>query len=105
MNNWQTEVNNSVYWLIIALACVSIGLYLTGKLVGRTAFGQKFWHITKPCWEKSNKIKTVGLVLLLLLMVLMEVRISVLNTFFTTACTARYKNSKLMPSGFLRSSI
>ncbi|WP_426877578.1 ABC transporter ATP-binding protein/permease [Glaesserella parasuis] len=82
MNNWQTEANNSVYWLIIALACVSIGLYLTGKLVGRTAFGQKFWHITKPCWEKSNKIKTVGLVLLLLLMVLMEVRISVLNTFF-----------------------
>lgn len=82
MNNWQTELNNSLAWLMIALVCVSLGLYLTGRLLAKTTFGQKFWLITRPCWERSNKLKTVGLILLLLLLVLMEVRISVLNTFF-----------------------
>lgn len=80
--NWQTELNNSLSWLFLALACVSIGLYLCALLIGRTSFGVKFWHITRPVWQQTNKLKTLGLILLLLLLVLMEVRISVLNTFF-----------------------
>ncbi|EXI61789.1 ABC transporter ATP-binding protein [Mannheimia granulomatis] len=80
--NWQTELNNSFSWLITALFCTSLGLYLFGRLLGFTEFGQRFWHITRPVWQKSNKVKTIGLILLLLFMVLTEVRISVLNTFF-----------------------
>lgn len=80
--NWQTELNSSASWLMTALICVSAGLYLTSTLLGKTAFGKKFWHITQPCWANANKPKTLGLVLLLLLMILLEVRISVLNTFF-----------------------
>lgn len=80
--NWQTELNNSFLWLITALFCTALGLYLFGRLLGFTEFGQRFWHITRPIWQKSHKVKTIGLILLLLLMVLMEVRISVLNTFF-----------------------
>ncbi|QLB14612.1 ABC transporter ATP-binding protein [Mannheimia granulomatis] len=80
--NWQTELNNSLSWLLLALVCVSIGLYLCALLIGRTSFGLKFWHITRPVWQQTNKLKTLGLILLLLLLVLMEVRISVLNTFF-----------------------
>lgn len=82
MNNWQTELNSSLTWLAMALGCVSLGLYLFGVLIARTDFGRKFWHITRPCWQASQRWKTFGLILLLLLLVLMEVRISVLNTFF-----------------------
>ncbi|MGX2967738.1 ABC transporter ATP-binding protein/permease [Ursidibacter sp. B-7004-1] len=82
MNNWQAELNSSFSWLCIALLCVSIGLYLAGLLLHRTHFGQKFWYVVQPCWQQSNKFKTVGLIILLLLMILLEVRISVLNTFF-----------------------
>lgn len=80
--NWQIELNNSFSWLITALLCTAVSLYLVGKLVGRTTFGQRFWHITQPVWQNTNKVKTIGLILLLLLLVLMEVRISVLNSFF-----------------------
>lgn len=80
--NWQTELQNSFSWLMSALFCTALGLYLCGLLLGKTEFGRQFWHISRDIWRKSNKVKTIGLVLLLLLMVLMEVRISVLNTFF-----------------------
>ncbi|MEG9475005.1 ABC transporter ATP-binding protein/permease [Mannheimia indoligenes] len=82
MNNWQTELNSSVTWLAMALCCISLGLYLFAILISRTDFGRKFWHIAQPCWQASQRWKTLGLILLLLLLVLMEVRISVLNTFF-----------------------
>lgn len=82
MNNWQTELNNSFYWLLMALCCVVAGLYIAGKLIGKTAFGKKFWRITEPCWRDSHKTKSLALGLLLILMILLEVRISVLNTFF-----------------------
>lgn len=80
--NWQTELNNSFLWLINALCCVSAGLLVVGWLLKQTEFGQRFWHITQPCWQKSHKGKTVGLLLLLIFLILLEVRISVLNTFF-----------------------
>ncbi|WGE66172.1 ABC transporter ATP-binding protein/permease [Actinobacillus equuli subsp. equuli] len=80
--NWQTELNNSFLWLITALCCVSAGLLATGWLLKQTEFGQRFWHITQPCWQKSHKGKTLGLLLLLIFLILLEVRISVLNTFF-----------------------
>ncbi|MDH2997371.1 ABC transporter ATP-binding protein [Pasteurellaceae bacterium LFhippo2] len=82
MEKWQIELYGTPLWLAMSLFCVSVGLYLAGKLLKNTPFGNKFWHITQPCWDKSNKAKTVGLVLLLLLLVLMEVRISVLNSHF-----------------------
>ncbi|SUT92397.1 ABC transporter ATP-binding protein/permease [Actinobacillus lignieresii] len=80
--NWQTELNNSFLWLITALCCVSVGLLATGWLLKQTEFGHRFWHITRPCWQKSHKGKTLGLLLLLIFLILLEVRISVLNTFF-----------------------
>lgn len=61
---------------------MSAGLLLAGGLLKQTEFGQRFWHITHPCWQKSHKGKTLGLLLLLIFLILLEVRISVLNTFF-----------------------
>lgn len=80
--NWQTELNSSFSWLLTALLWVSFGLWAVAWLLRSTEFGQKFWYITAPCLNKNNKLKTIGLILLLLLLILMEVRISVLNSFF-----------------------
>ena len=80
--NWQTELNQSFSWLIMALIYASCGLVISAHLIRQTPFGQKFWHITRPCWQKANQPKAIALALLLLLMVLLEVRISVLNSFF-----------------------
>lgn len=79
---WQTELNNSFSWLISALIWVAIGFTLFSLLAKNTHFGKKFWLVTKPCLQHANKLKTLGLILLLFLFILLEVRISVLNTFF-----------------------
>lgn len=92
--NWQTELNNSFYWLMTALLCVSVGLYLFGLLMQRTEFGRRFWYIARLSWNKSNKIKTLGLILLLILVVLMEVRISVLNSFFYNGLYSSMQNKQ-----------
>ena len=80
--NWQTELNNSFYWLISSFFWVILGLVSVVFLFKRTELGYKFWKVVHPCWYKSNKVKTLGLIGLLLLLILLEVRISVLNTFF-----------------------
>nr|WP_314741240.1 ABC transporter ATP-binding protein/permease [uncultured Haemophilus sp.] len=80
--NWQTELNNSFTWLLQALGILIIGLSCAVYALKNTEFGQKFWRVTQPCWAKSNKPKVIGLILLLLLFILLEVRISVLNTYF-----------------------
>ncbi|AWI51566.1 ABC transporter ATP-binding protein [Actinobacillus minor 202] len=80
--NWQTELNNSFYWLISSFFWVILGLASFVFLFKRTELGYKFWKVVQPCWHKSNKVKTLGLIGLLLLLILLEVRISVLNTFF-----------------------
>ncbi|WP_373818323.1 ABC transporter ATP-binding protein/permease [Glaesserella sp.] len=92
MEKWQVELNNTLPWLIMALAAVSVGLFTASWLIGKTSFGQKFWHITKPVWRKSNRAKTLFLVLLLLLMILLEVRISVLNTHFYNGLYSALQN-------------
>lgn len=80
--NWQVELNNSFYWLISSLLWVILGLFLFALIFRQTHLGQKFGTVVKPCWQQSSKIKSIALIILLLLLILMEVRISVLNTFF-----------------------
>ncbi len=90
--NWQTQLNNSFLWILTALLSVTVGLVITALLLKRTQFGKKFWLISKPCFENSNKYKTLGLILLLLLFILLEVRISVLNTFFYNGLYSSLQN-------------
>lgn len=92
--NWQTELNNSFSWILTALFWVCFGLGLTAFLLAQTSFGKKFRLISQPCFEKSNKYKTFGLILLLLLFILLEVRISVLNTFFYNGLYSSLQDKK-----------
>ncbi|QPB42686.1 ABC transporter ATP-binding protein/permease [Rodentibacter haemolyticus] len=80
--NWQTELNNSLSWILTALFWVVIGFILTLTALKQTAFGKKFWRITAPSVTKQNHLKIIGILLLLFLMILLEVRFSVLNSFF-----------------------
>lgn len=80
--NWQTELNDSLYWLISALFWVCAGLALTAWLLQYTSFGKKFWLITEPCVRQAGRYKIFLMIVLLVAFILLEVRISVLNSFF-----------------------
>lgn len=80
--NWQTELNNSFSWLMSALVFLLVGLSIALSFLRKTKFGKQFWRVVQPTWEVSHKGKTLGLIILILLFVLLEVRISVLNTYF-----------------------
>ena len=80
--NWQTELNNSFSWLMSALVFLLVGLSIALSFLRKTKFGKQFWRVAQPAWTVSHKGKTLGLIILILLFVLLEVRISVLNTYF-----------------------
>ncbi|MDU8925338.1 ABC transporter ATP-binding protein/permease [Pasteurellaceae bacterium LIM206] len=92
--DWQTELNSSLTWLISSLIWVSLGLTISALLLKKTDVGKKFWLISRPCVNKSNKYKIIGLILLLLLFILLEVRMSVLNTFFYNGLYSALQNKQ-----------
>ena len=80
--NWQTELNNSLSWLLNALFWVVLCFVISMAALKQTAFGKKFWQIAAPSVTRQNCLKIIALLLLLVLMILLEVRFSVLNSFF-----------------------
>lgn len=79
---WKTELLNSPLWLVQSFFGVVLFCALAALLLRHTRFGQRFGRILRPCLSRSHTVQTVLLLSTLLLMVLLEVRISVLNTFF-----------------------
>ena len=100
--NWQTELNNSFSWLMSALVFLLVGLSIALSFLRKTKFGKQFWRVAQPAWAVSHKGKTLGLIILLLLFVLLEVRISVLNTYFYNGLYKSCKIKRSMCSGFLQ---
>lgn len=81
--NWQSELYGSGLWFIKAFFCSCVVLWATGfVLIKKTHIGQKFWAIAYPCLQQASTAKVVLMVGVLIAFVLLEVRISVLNTFF-----------------------
>lgn len=79
---WKIELLNSPLWLVQSFFGVLLFCLVAAFLLRRTAFGQRFERILRPCLAHSNRIRVCLLLAALLLMVLLEVRISVLNSFF-----------------------
>ena len=79
---WKIELLNSPLWLVQSFFGVLLFCLVAAFLLRRTAFGQRFERILRPCLAGSNRIRVCLLLAALLLMVLLEVRISVLNSFF-----------------------
>ena len=80
--DWQAELITAVFWLFKAFFWVALGLFVSTVMLKQTRFGQKFWLITKPCLQQSNLLKVLMMIGLLIFFVLLEVKISVLNTKF-----------------------
>ncbi|WP_314252816.1 ABC transporter ATP-binding protein/permease [Eikenella halliae] len=79
---WKIELLDSPLWLVQSFFGVLLFCLVAAFLLRRTAFGQRFERILRPCLARSNRIRVYLLLAALLLMVLLEVRISVLNSFF-----------------------
>ena len=80
--NWQTELNNSLNWILTALFWVILCFSVTMLALKQTTFGKKFWCIVSPSINKKTSIKLILMLLVLFMMILLEVRFSVLNSFF-----------------------
>ena len=79
---WKIELLDSPLWLVQSFFGVLLFCLIAAFLLRRTTFGQRFERILRPCLASSNRIRVCLLLAALLLMVLLEVRISVLNSFF-----------------------
>ena len=79
---WKIELLDSPLWLVQSFFGVLLFCLIAAFLLRRTTFGQRFERILRPCLASSNHIRVYLLLAALLLMVLLEVRISVLNSFF-----------------------
>ncbi|MBF0804923.1 MULTISPECIES: ABC transporter ATP-binding protein/permease [unclassified Neisseria] len=82
MEKWQIELGNSPMWLLQTLGGVMAALVLIVFLAGKTRFGKQFWYILRPCINKKSGVKTALAVMLMVLLLLTEIRLNVLNTFF-----------------------
>lgn len=80
--NWQTELNNSLNLILTALFWVILCFSVTMLALKKTTFGKKFWCIVSPSINKKTSIKLIIMLLILFIMILLEVRFSVLNSFF-----------------------
>ncbi|HHV7130849.1 TPA: ABC transporter ATP-binding protein/permease, partial [Haemophilus influenzae] len=75
--NWQSELHNSLNWILTALFWVILGFSVTMLALKKTTFGKKFWCIVSPSINKKTSIKLIIMLLILFIMILLEVRFSV----------------------------
>lgn len=83
MEKWQVELYGTPLWLLQSFVGVVIACVLLVICLKNTHFGKQFHQVVTPCLTQQNR-KKILLVLaaMLLLLLLLEVRFSVLNTFF-----------------------
>ena len=94
MQKWQIELNSSPMWLLQSLLGVVVALAVVVLLVSRTRFGREFWQITRPCLNRSGSLKIVLFMLFILVLLLTEIRLNVLNTFFYNGLYSALQDAK-----------
>ncbi len=82
MQKWQVELYDSPMWLLQTFIGVVIALVISIFVISKTHFGKQFWQILRPCLDKKSGQKIILLISLMILLLLTEVRLNVLNTFF-----------------------
>lgn len=81
-HQWRSELADTPLWLLQSTALSICLIALAVWLLRRTRFGRQFGAVVRPCLASGSRIKAWALLAFLLFMILAEVRISVLNTFF-----------------------
>lgn len=81
MENWQTQIYETPIWLIKNLFGIIIASLLIVVILSKTDFIRQFFRIAKLSINIKNYIKISALILIILIVLLLEVRFRVLNTF------------------------
>ena len=103
MEKWQAELYSTPLWLLQTFIGVVIVCALLIFALRRTIFGRQFWRVLQPCLSRANIAKIVMMVAFLLLLLLLEVRFSVLNTFFYNGLYSALQDKNLNAFWFFAS--
>ena len=94
MEKWQIELYGTPLWLLQTFGGVVIVLFASVFLLGKTQFGRQFWRILRPCVNKQTAGKVLIFVILMVLLLLTEIRLNVLNTFFYNGLYSALQDKK-----------
>lgn len=95
MPKWQSELYGSPMWLLNSFIGVVLTLLLTVWLIDRfTDFGRRFRHIAALCLNRRWMLRLTAALALLLLLLLTEIRLNVLNTFFYNGLYSALQDGK-----------
>ncbi len=82
--DWGNELVTSALWVAKAWAFAAVGIVVTGALLARfTTWGRQFWRITGDYFKGRESIPVWGLFGVLLLLVMVDVRLTVLFSYQT----------------------
>jgi vitamin B12/bleomycin/antimicrobial peptide transport system ATP-binding/permease protein len=81
--DWGHEIANSLWWVGKAWAISAVALLLALVLIARyTGWGRQFWQITGDYFRGRQSLPTWGSLGALLLLVMLQVRIDVLLSYY-----------------------
>ncbi|HEX3283274.1 MAG TPA: ABC transporter ATP-binding protein/permease [Mycobacterium sp.] len=79
---WGDELIASALWVAKASVFAAIGIVVAGALLARyTTWGRQFWRITGDYFKGRESIPVWALLVVLLVLVMIDVRLSVLFTY------------------------
>ncbi|KPN72137.1 ABC transporter ATP-binding protein/permease [Neisseria sp. 83E34] len=94
MEKWQIELNATPVWFLQTSAGVFISLILIISLISKTRFGKQFRQILSPCLDKKSKAKVLLVLVFMIMLLLTEIRLNVLNTFFYNGLYSALQDKK-----------
>lgn len=89
---WQLELYQSGSWLLYSFFGIWLVCFVMIGVLRYTSFGRQFAVVVAPSLKHANWVKVGSFLSVLLLLVLFEVRISVLNTFFYNGLYSALQN-------------
>ena len=82
--DWGHEVVRSALWILGAwAACAAVVLVIAALLIRHTTWGQRFWRITGAYFTGAPSAPAWGLLAVMLLSVMIDVRIQVLLSYYS----------------------
>jgi putative ATP-binding cassette transporter len=82
--DWGHEIVHSVLWVLgVWAACAVAALLGMALLIRCTVWGQRFWRITGAYFTGAPSVRVWGILAVMLMSVIVEVRITVLQSYYS----------------------
>ncbi len=82
--DWGHEIVHSALWILgVWAVCAAAVLLIGAALIRFSTWGQRFWRITGAYFTGRSSVRVWGLLALMLLSVILEVRIVVLQSYYS----------------------